>query len=333
MAEDEGVPEFTRSNMAPRSNLSGRCDRRKNCGGFTLLEIAIVLVIVGIVTTIALPAFERMQRNSRFSTLINDLRVLAGAFQHYNSTNGEWPALSASVGVVPAGMQDFLRDTNWTKQTAFGGGFIWEQDVTHNGRKVRAAIAIQPTDTSPVRITPKEMAQFDTMYDDGNLTTGYFQAGYLDLPLYVLEDDPAYVATTDASAVDQAVADAAAQAAADAAAAQAAAAEKAKADAIKALQATQSAAISDLKLDQQRYDDLVKLADRLDVNVPKNLRNRLENLKDAVDDLKSATVDSGKLAKYIEDYQEAQAALVKALNQYETTLQAAQAKADKKKGK
>ncbi len=325
--------------MLPHKHRMG--NHREGCRGFTVLEIAIVVAIIGIITAIALPAFERMQRNTRFSALINDLRVLGGAFQHYNATNGGWPPLSTNAGVVPEGMQDFLRETNWTKTTIFGGGYVWEQDVTHNGRKVRAAIAIQPTDNSPVSMTRQEMEMFDAQYDDGNLATGFFQAGYLNLPLYVIEDDPGYVAATNPAdtADDQAAADAAAeaQAAADKAAADqaaaeaaAAAAEQAKADAIKKLQATQGAAAADLKSDEQRFKDLEKWADKLDVKVPRNLKNRLEDVKDAVDDLKDATVDSKKLTTNIQDYQDAQAAMVKALAKYEATLKAAQAKADKK---
>jgi len=100
--------------------------------------------------------------------------------------------------------------------------------------------------------------------------------------------------------------------------------------AIKNLQATPSEGIADRKLDEQRFKDLEKWADKLDVNVPKNLKNRLEDVKDAVDKLKDATVNSKNLTTYIQDYLDAQAAMVKALAQYEATLRAAQDKADKK---
>ena len=96
------------------------------------------------------------------------------------------------------------------------------------------------------------------------------------------------------------------------------------------MQATQSAAVADLKSDEQRLKDLEKWADKLDLKVPKNLKNRLEDVKDAVEDLKDATVDSKKLTTYIQDFLDAQAAMAKALTQYEATLQAAQDKEDKK---
>lgn len=322
---------------------------------------------MGIITAIALPAFERMQRNSRLSALGNDLRVLAGAFQHYNSATGGWPPLSTEVGVVPTGMEDYLRNTNWVRPTAFGGGYVWENDVTHNGRKVRAAIALQSTDTSPVRMTAAEIARFDEQFDDGNPTTGFIQTGYLDLPLYIIEDDADFVAANPpvddaAKAAEEAAAKAAAEAAAKAAeeaaaAAAAKAAEEAaakaaeeaaakaaeeaaakaaeeaaaKAAAVEALKTAQAAAAASYTTDQERYKQLVKWADKLDVNEPRNLENRLEDLKDAVKDYGKATVDTRDLTSLATEVQDAQTALEKALDQFEKTLQAAQEREDKKK--
>jgi len=340
-------------NMRPR-NSRGE-DVQRDSRGFTILELAVVLAIMGIVTAIALPAFERMQRNSRLSALGNDLRVLAGAFQHYNAATGGWPPLSIEVGVAPAGMQDYLRDTNWTRQTAFGGGYVWERDVTHNGRKVRAAIALQSTETSPVRMTAAELVRFDAQFDDGNPATGYIQTGYLDLPLYVIEDDPDYLAASApaddgaaqaaaeaaakaaaeaaAKAADEAAAKAAEEAAAKAAeeAAAKAAEEAAKAAAVKALQTAQATAATRLAADQARYQQLVAWAKKLDVNEPRNVGNRLDGLEEAVQDYGKATVDTANLTSLASDVAGAQAAFTKALDQFEKQLQAAQERADKKK--
>lgn len=316
-------------NMRPRNSRGEGVQRDSR--GFTILELAVVLAIMGIVTAIALPAFERMQRNSRLSALGNDLRVLAGAFQHYNAATGGWPPLSIEVGGAPAGMQDYLRDTNWTRQTAFGGGYVWERDVTHNGRKVRAAIALQSTETSPVRMTAAELVHFDAQFDDGNPATGYIQTGYLDLPLYVIEDDPDYLAASApaddgaAKAADEAAAKAAEEAAAKAAE------EAAKAAAVKALQTAQATAATRLAADQARYQQLVAWAKKLDVNEPKNVGNRLDGLEEAVQDYGKATVDTANLTSLASDVAGAQAAFTKALDQFEKQLQAAQERADKKK--
>ena len=133
-----------------------------------------------------------------------------------------------------------------------------------------------------------------------------------------------------AEAAAQAAEDAAAKAAEEAAA-QAAAEAAAKEAAVKALQTAQSTAAAQWATDQARYKQLVAWADKLDVNEPKNLENRLEDLKDAVKDYGKATVDTKNLPSLATDVTDAQAALDKALDQWESMLQAAQERADKKK--
>lgn len=158
-------------------------------------------VIIGLLSSLALPAYQRIQRNSRFGVLNNDFRVFAGAFQQYVTANGAWPAYTTATGTFPAGMQDYLRSSNWNTPTVFGGYYNWDYNITHNGRKVKAAIAIYTANGSPVHMTQAEMLTYDRQYDDGNLTTGSFQMGYQNCPLHVIEDDAA-TATPEAPAAN-----------------------------------------------------------------------------------------------------------------------------------
>jgi prepilin-type N-terminal cleavage/methylation domain-containing protein len=172
--------------------------RSRSASGFTLLELALVVTIIGIISAIALPSYQRIQRNTRFGALINDYRVFAGAFQQYSAVNAAWPAYGGPTGEFPQGMEAYLRTTNWSQPSVIGGHYNWDRDVFHNGRKVKAAIAIYPTDGNPLTMTEAEMQLFDDRYDDGNLTTGTFQRGFGNNPLYIIEDDS--VVTLDSSA-------------------------------------------------------------------------------------------------------------------------------------
>lgn len=51
--------------------------------GFTLVEIMIVVVIIGLLAAMAIPAFQKVRQNSRRGALINDARQIGSAAQQY----------------------------------------------------------------------------------------------------------------------------------------------------------------------------------------------------------------------------------------------------------
>jgi type IV pilus assembly protein PilA len=135
---------------------------------FTLVEIMIVVVIIGLLAAMAIPAFKRVIRRQQNSQVVNDLRVFAQAFETYATQNGGWPP-NAGAGVIPAVMRNgWLKNGVWRAKTPIGGQWNWDDNVS--GLGFNAGISITNY-TCPA----SQLVEIDALIDDGDLTSGTFQ--------------------------------------------------------------------------------------------------------------------------------------------------------------
>jgi len=135
--------------------------------GFTLVEIMIVVVIIGLLAALAIPAYMRVQRRTQNSTVANDIRVFAQAFDTYATQNGGWPP-NVGPGVIPAGMNGDFKNDVWKATTPIGGQWNWDDALS--GFNFTAGISITNFTCSDA-----QLLEIDTLIDDGNLSTGLFQ--------------------------------------------------------------------------------------------------------------------------------------------------------------
>ncbi len=80
--------------------------------GFTLVEIMIVVVIIGLLAAMAIPAFEKVRQNSRESAMDNDARQLAAAAQQYMLENSVTTILheyDSATGVLGANLAVYVK--------------------------------------------------------------------------------------------------------------------------------------------------------------------------------------------------------------------------------
>jgi prepilin-type N-terminal cleavage/methylation domain-containing protein len=143
--------------LPPRRSLPARRDR-----AFTLVEIMIVVVIIGLLAAIALPAFQRVREKARLSRMANDLRVFAQAFDTYLLEQGAWPA-DAAPGVIPTELVGRLPNT-FAQPTPLGGLYEWDNEV-----------GLKSITLYNLTATVAQVTKLDAMIDDGNASTGNFQ--------------------------------------------------------------------------------------------------------------------------------------------------------------
>jgi len=128
--------------------------------GFTLVEIMVVVVIIGILATFLIPATNKSNEKTHSTVLVNDIVEYTNAFEFYNTENGQWPP-NAGLNQIPTGMEDYLPG-KYTASIGPGSGFIWlGSKATLRLQKPNANLSV--------------MVEMDKKLDDGDLSSGRFQ--------------------------------------------------------------------------------------------------------------------------------------------------------------
>jgi len=173
------------SRRSPQTH--GRDPFPRGARAFSLVEISVVVMIIGILATMSMPAVRKAGDAAKVSTYISDLRVFSGAFDQFAQTHGQWPDTQRSTQNFPEGMEGYLSNSAWTRFSPIGGNYSWDRDVVQNGRTITAAISLIDAADRPVFVTSAQLDEIDRKLDDGNLSTGMFQLGFNNMPIYILE--------------------------------------------------------------------------------------------------------------------------------------------------
>lgn len=77
--------------------------KKQRCGGFTLVEIMIVVAIIVLLAAISIPSMLRVRLDANEAAAISTMRALSGAAQSYRIDNGRYPIKSIELGPPGAG--------------------------------------------------------------------------------------------------------------------------------------------------------------------------------------------------------------------------------------
>ncbi len=130
--------------------------------GFTLVEIMIVVIIIGLLATLAIPTIYNSQRNAKSATFINDVRTYGAAAEVFSLETGNYPE-DVGPGVMPSGLEEYIPTTKWMAETPIKGHWDFVKDDMG---------IISGFGASGHTATNAQLMHIEQKWDDGNLSTG-----------------------------------------------------------------------------------------------------------------------------------------------------------------
>ncbi len=136
--------------------------------GFSLLEIIVVVTVIGILCSLAIPAYKKLLRHSTNTLMSNELRVASGALEYYAFDKGTWPP--DGKGGWPSELTGYLPPPDrWSQPTPIGGTWAWALNSDNTAASLRI---------NNYTISDDQVADIDKLIDDGNSTSGnLFKSG------------------------------------------------------------------------------------------------------------------------------------------------------------
>ena len=97
--------------------------------GFTLVEIMIVVVIIGLLAAMAIPAFQKVRQSSQDKAVLNNARQLSAAADQYFLENGRSTVVSTDL----IGATNYVKAVNTVAAETYPANFTQGVTITIDG--------------------------------------------------------------------------------------------------------------------------------------------------------------------------------------------------------
>ena len=138
--------------------------------GFSLIELVIVVLILGILAAVAAPALFRTDDSAMATAELSNARAFMKAIDLFSAKNCRLPN-DAGPGKLPPDLLGILDAKMFTNPSPAGGVYDWDGPPPHSTNELKCVF---PAGTSVA--TTRFYLKMEDLADDGNPTRGWISA-------------------------------------------------------------------------------------------------------------------------------------------------------------
>ncbi len=101
-----------------------RMASRGHRNGFTLIELMVVLVVIGVLTAVAIPTLASNIDRARMAAAVSQMKSFADGIHSFAILNGAYPGDNHEA--VPAGTDGYINGTAFLEPTPLGGRYNFD---------------------------------------------------------------------------------------------------------------------------------------------------------------------------------------------------------------
>lgn len=131
--------------------------------GFTMLEVVVVVVVIGILSAMVIPKFANAREETTIAMAAEDLRTMVRAIELYQGVNGAFPPNGSRSDDAAILDTYFKSESPFEVQSSIGGVYDYENT---------SSIAVMILQDGANQYTHEDALALDVYMDDGDLTTG-----------------------------------------------------------------------------------------------------------------------------------------------------------------
>lgn len=134
--------------------------------GFSIIELVIVIVIVGLLAAIAVPRLAAFGANGKYAATHQGFRQIASALDMYHADHLGYPP-NASIATLPPEMVGYLDEFSFTVPPPIGRAWDW------NGEG--SGIMSHGVNLSIHTVPEADRAEMESRFDDDQPETGLYR--------------------------------------------------------------------------------------------------------------------------------------------------------------